>query len=181
MPATLTRSLRGALAGAVAASVWAAQQPLDRRVFGVPYDDAELLGRWVAPSGPWQPIGLVMHLGNGALFGALYANTAPSMPVPPALRGPVAGLVEHLLTWPGTAVIQHVHPARRELPTLWGSSRAFAQATWRHLLFGTVLGEIERRLNPPARPVPPIDGATASTNGHGRVEKLATPLGPAAP
>ncbi len=181
MSATLNRSLRGALAGAVAASVWAAQQPLDRRVFGVPYDDAELLGRWVTPSGPWQPIGLAMHLGNGALFGALYANVAPSLPVPPVLRGPAAGLVEHLLTWPGTAVIQRVHPARSDLPTLWGSSRAFAQATWRHLLFGAVLGEVERRLNPPPAPVPPIDGATASTNGHGRVERLATPLGPAAP
>ena len=40
-----TRTLRGALAGAAAAAVWAAQQPLDKRVFGVDYDDAELLGR----------------------------------------------------------------------------------------------------------------------------------------
>jgi hypothetical protein len=29
------RTARGALAGAVAAGVWAAQQPLDMRVFGV--------------------------------------------------------------------------------------------------------------------------------------------------
>ena len=181
MSATLTRSLRGALAGAVAASVWAAQQPLDRRVFGVPYDDAELLGRWVTRSGSWQPVGLAMHIGNGALFGAVYANVAPSLPVPPVLRGPLAGLVEHLLTWPGTAVLERVHPARSELPELWGSHRAFAQAAWRHLLFGAVLGEAERRLNPPLRPVQAIDGETASTNGHGRVERLATPLGPAAP
>src|ERR1041384_4108223 len=98
MPATLPRTLRGALAGAAAASVWILQQPLDRRVFGVPYDDAELLGRWIAPSGPWQPLGLAMHLGNGALFGAVYANVAPSLPVPRGLRGPMAGMVEHLLT-----------------------------------------------------------------------------------
>ena len=39
-----TRTLRGALAGAAAAAVWAAQQPLDKRVFGVDYDDVELLG-----------------------------------------------------------------------------------------------------------------------------------------
>jgi hypothetical protein len=38
------RTLRGALAGAVAAGVWAAQQPLDKRAFGVAYDDCELLG-----------------------------------------------------------------------------------------------------------------------------------------
>ena len=42
-----TRTLRGALAGAAAAAVWAAQQPLDQRVFGVDYDDVELLGRFV--------------------------------------------------------------------------------------------------------------------------------------
>ena len=44
MASTRTRTLRGALAGAAAAAVWAAQQPLDQRVFGVDYDDAELLG-----------------------------------------------------------------------------------------------------------------------------------------
>jgi hypothetical protein len=84
-----TRSLRGALAGAAAAAVWAAQQPLDRRVFGVAYDDTEVLGRWVVPSGGgWQPAGVAFHLVNGAVFGAAYANVAPSLPVPAGLRGP---------------------------------------------------------------------------------------------
>ena len=32
-------------AGAVGAAVWAAQQPLDKRVFGCDYDDVELLGK----------------------------------------------------------------------------------------------------------------------------------------
>jgi hypothetical protein len=36
------RTGRGALAGAAAAGVWALQQPLDQRVFGVRYDDTEL-------------------------------------------------------------------------------------------------------------------------------------------
>ena len=39
MSSTATRTLRGALAGAAAAAVWAVQQPLDRRVFDFPYDD----------------------------------------------------------------------------------------------------------------------------------------------
>jgi hypothetical protein len=172
-----TRTIRGALAGAAAAAVWAAQQPLDRRVFGVAYDDTELLGRWVVPAGGgWQPAGVALHLFNGALFGAAYANVAPSVPVPPALRGPLAGLAEHLATWPGTAVLDRVHPARAELPQLWGSGRAFAQATWRHVLFGLVLGELERRLNPPDDLVAPVDDAVISTNGHGSVEHVVTPL-----
>jgi hypothetical protein len=175
-----TRTLRGALAGAAAAAVWAVQQPLDRRLFGVAYDDTELLGRWVVPSGTWQPAGVALHLVNGAVFGAAYANVSPSLPLPPVLRGPAAGLAEHLATWPGTAVLPRVHPAGSDLPQLWGSGRAFAQATWRHLLFGFVLGELERRLNPPDEPPAPVDDVTASTNGHGSVEHLVAP-GPSQP
>ena len=178
MSATATRTLRGALAGAAAAAVWAVQQPLDRRVFGVPYDDTELLGRLVVRSGGWQAAGLGLHLANGALFGALYANVAPSLPVPAVLRGPLAGLAEHLATWPGAAVVDRMHPARSDLPQLWGSSRAFAQAAWRHALFGLVLGELERRLNPPEEIGPGVDDTVVSTNGHGSAEHLATPAGP---
>jgi len=176
MSITATRTLRGALAGAAAAAVWAAQQPLDRRVFGVPYDDTELLGRWVVRSERWQPAGIALHLANGAVFGAGYANVAPSLPVPAALRGPLAGLAEHLTTWPATAVVDRFHPARGQLPRLWGSGRAFAQAAWRHALFGFVLGELERRLNPPEGITVPVDDKVVSTNGHGSVEHVVAPL-----
>ncbi len=165
-----TRTLRGALAGAAAAAVWAAQQPLDQRVFGVAYDDVELLGRFVTDGRAAYPIGLAMHLANGAVFGALYANAGRALPVPAVLRGPLAGLAEHLATWPGTAALSRVHPAAGDLPELWGSGTAFAQATWRHLLFGTVLGELERRLNPPDSEPRPIDPAAAASNGHGSAE-----------
>jgi hypothetical protein len=166
-----TRTLRGALAGAAAAAVWAAQQPLDQRVFGVRYDDAELLGRWVTRSdGAWRPAGLAIHVANGALFGAVFSAVAPSLPVHPALRGPLAGLAEHLATWPGTAVLPRVHPSGERLPQLWGSGRAFAQATWRHVLFGFVLGELERRLNPP--PLEPVSDEAVASNGHGSAAHL---------
>jgi len=168
-----TRTLRGALAGATAAAVWAAQQPLDKRVFGVDYDDAELLGRLVRARGAAaQPVGLALHVANGALFGALYANVAPSLPGPHALRGAAAGLAEHLATWPGTLVIDRLDLSRRGFPKLWGDPRAFAQATWRHLLFGAVLGELERRLNPPETEPEPVDAAAVASNGHGSAEHL---------
>ena len=163
-----TRILRGALAGSVAAGAWLAQQPLDRRVFGFEHDDAGLLADLVHRP---LPVGVALHLQNGAVFGALYAGLAPSLPVPRALRGPLAGLAEHFITWPSTALVA---------PRLWNSPRAFAQATWRHLLFGFVLGELERRLNPPERALGPVDEVVASTNGHGSVEHLVTP-GPAQP
>lgn len=168
-----TRILNGAVAGAAAAAVWGVQQGLDRRVFGVAYDDTELLGKLVTRGPAWPLAGAVLHLANGALFGALYANVVSGVPAPAWARGPLAGLAEHLASWPGTRVTDRLHPARRELPRLWGDHRAFAQATWRHLLFGTVLGELERRLN---RPGPsaraPIDDETAQTNGHGSIEHL---------
>src|SRR5215218_9047581 len=53
-----TRTLRGALAGAAGAAVWAAQSPLDKRVFGVDYDDVELLGKLVTRDPAWHPIGI---------------------------------------------------------------------------------------------------------------------------
>ena len=167
-----TRTLRGALAGGVAAAVWAAQQPLDKRVFGIDYDDADLLGRFVAPGRAGYLAGLGLHVANGALFGALYARVAPGLPLPRGLRGPLAGLAEHAATWPATLLLDRV-PAWEPLPRLWGSWRPFAQAAWRHLLFGTVLGELERRLNPAEVEAEPVDDATVATNGHGPAEHMA--------
>lgn len=166
-----TRTLNGALAGALAAGVWALQQPLDKLVFRCRYDDVELLGRAVRNGPGWYPAGLALHLQNGALFGAVYANVAPALPLPPPLRGPAAALAEHLALWPLTSLCDRAHPARDELPTLAGNRRAFAQATWRHLLFGFVLGALERRLSAEEDatvPGPPPDYAS---NGHGSLDR----------
>ena len=171
MAATSAQTARGALAGAIAAGIWVAQQPLDKAVFGVQYDDAELLGKAVTRGPAWLPIGTAMHVANGALFGAVYARLAPSVPGPAVARGAAAGMAEHLATWPLTLLIDERHPARDEMPKLAGNGRAFAQATWRHLLFGFVLGELERRLNPPEPPPLPPYLATVSSNGHGDIEQ----------
>ena len=138
-------SARGALCGAAAAALWALQQPLDKRVFGVAFDDVELLGKAVTRGPRWRAVGTAWHVANGAAFGAVYAPLAArATRLPSWSRGPVAALGEHLLSWPATAVTDRFHPARAELPKLARSPRAFAVATWRHLLFGTVLGELER-------------------------------------
>lgn len=161
------RSLNGALAGAIAAAVWAAQQPLDRRVFGVPYDDAELVGKLVTRGPAWPVVGAALHAQNGALFGAVYAQAKPFLPGPAPVRGALAGLAEHFATWPLTALVDRHHPARDDLPPLFGSGRALAQATWRHLLFGAVLGVLEDRLNAERHEEPPV---VASSNGYGRLD-----------
>jgi hypothetical protein len=150
-----SRTLRGALAGGVAAAAWLAQQPLDKRVFGCDYDDARLLSRLV---GGDPAVGALLHIQNGIVFGAVYANVARRIPVPAFLRGPVAALAEHVTSWPAIVLVE---------PALAGNGRAFAQGAWRHLLFGVLMGELERRLNPPAGPLRPVDDAAVASNGHG--------------
>ena len=165
-----TRTLRGAISGAVAAAVWGLQQPADKRVFDCDYDDVELLGKAVTRGEGWYPIGFGIHMANGAMFGAVYANVAPSMPIPAALRGPAAALFEHVALWPLGAVTDSLHPARHDLPKLRGNRVAFLQATWRHLLFGLVLGELERRVNREPEPEPEQPVTDYSSNGHGSLE-----------
>ena len=150
------RMLRGALAGGVAAGAWALQQPLDKLLARCSYDDVELLGRAVVPRAGrerWYPLGLALHVQNGALFGAVYAGAVgPALAaggVPAWARAPLVAQAENFGLWPLGRLSDRFHPARADLPRLTGNRRALAQATWRHLLFGVVLGELERRLNPP--------------------------------
>ncbi len=158
--------------------MWGLQQPIDKRVFPTGYDDVELLGKAVTRGGGWFPVGFAMHMGSGAAFGAGYANLAGTLPLPPPLRGPALALFEHVALWPLTAVTDRLHPAREELPKLAGNRSAFAQATWRHLLFGVVLGELERRVNAAPETAPPEPQAAYSSNGHGSLEHAVTVTGP---
>ncbi len=166
------RTVRGALAGTVAAAVWAAQQPLDKRAFASRYDDVELLGKAVTRGPGWYPVGLAAHCVAGALFGAVYANVAPMVPLPSWGRGLVAGMAENFGLWPLGRVTDRLHPARDELPRLTGNRRALAQATWRHLIFALVLSELERRLNAPGEELPASFEGVVSSNGHGSLEQV---------
>jgi hypothetical protein len=167
----LRRSMNGAIAGAAGAAVWAAQQPLDKRLFDSEYDDVELLGKLVTREDHWPAVGLALHLQNGALFGAAYSQARAFIPGPPATRGVVAALVENFGLWPLSRWSDRLHPARKSLAPLAGNRRALAQATWRHLVFGVVMGEIERRLNAPDEYEPP--GVPVASNGRGNIEHAA--------
>jgi hypothetical protein len=140
-------SLRAAVAGAVATAVMTLEQPLDKRLFDSRYDDVEILGKLVTRGDHWRPIGVALHVQNGAFFGVAYARLKPSLTGPPVVRGLLVGLVEHVAVWPLTAVFDRYHPARDELPKLATSWRAFGQATVRHAVFGIVLGLLEDALN----------------------------------
>ena len=61
---------------------------------------------------------------------------------------------------------------RKDLEPLTNNRRAFAQAAWRHLLFGVVLAELERRLNDETE-FEPLERVPISSNGHGNIEHAA--------
>jgi hypothetical protein len=165
------RALRGAAAGAIAGVIWAAQQDVDKRVFGIDYDDTELLGKFVTRGAAWRPIGIALHVANGAAFGAVYATVTPRVSGPGWAKGAAAGLAENFVSWPLVSLVDDFHPARKELPDLKGNQAALAQATWRHLLFGFVLGALEERFN--GAPSDRRGTATppASSNGHGDISR----------
>jgi hypothetical protein len=166
----MRRSVGGAVAGGLAAAVWAAQQPLDKRAFACGYDDVELLGKAVTTGPAWHAVGVAMHIQNGMVFGASYAALRPLLPGPPVAWGMAAGLIEHVALWPLGRLVDRYHPARKELTPLTGNRRAFAQAAWRHALFGLVMGVVEARLNDRSADEPPAP-VPADSNGHGSIEQ----------
>jgi len=52
---------RAAAAGAVAALVWAAQEPLDRRALRYDYSDVAVLGKALVRGGGWRAIGQLLN------------------------------------------------------------------------------------------------------------------------
>jgi hypothetical protein len=136
---------RAALAGAAAATAWAAVQPLDKRIFGCDYSDVALLGKAVTRSRVWPLAGLAVHAGNGAMFGLAFRELQVRTGYEPRRLALTLALAEHVALYPLNAVVDRSHPARGEKgvpPDLFTSPRAFAQATFRHALFGVLLGRL---------------------------------------
>jgi len=119
--------VRAAAAGSVAAVVWGLQEPLDQRIFGCDYSDVLFLGRGR------RSVGFVVHAANGALFGLAFDAVRGRVDVDQRRLALALAIGEHLALWPFISLVD------RSLVT---SPRAFAQATYRHALFGFVLGRL---------------------------------------
>jgi hypothetical protein len=118
---------RAATAGAVAAVVWGLQEPLDQLVFGCDYSDVAFLGRGR------RSVGFFLHVANGAVFGLAFDVVRRRVNVDQRKLALELAVAEHIVLWP---LIRFVDP---DLTT---SPRAFAQATYRHALFGFILGRL---------------------------------------
>ena len=129
----------------LAAAAWAAAEPGVARLVGTPagYSDVRLLGAPLTGGGArWREVGLAAHLVNGAVFGTLFAAAGG--------RGWKQGLAvaqaENLMLWPAMAVIDRIHPDRRNgtWPPLARNGRVFVYEAAVHALFGGVLGLLVR-------------------------------------
>ena len=144
-----TRALDGAVAGVVAAAAWAASEPALRRLVRTPFSDVRLLGRTVTSTKAWPVAGVALHLANGALFGVGFRRAG--------LRGVRAGVaaaqLENLVLWPVFAIVDRVHPDRRDgsWPPLVRNRRVAAYEVATHALFGAVLGALTPRRRLSAR------------------------------
>src|SRR5437773_11692070 len=113
--------MRAARAGAVAATVWGLQEPLDRRLFRCDYSDVRLVG------------GLWVHALNGALFGLAFDAVRRRTNFEQTRLAVALAVAEHSALWPLLGVLE---------PRVARNPRAFVQGAYRHALFGLILGRL---------------------------------------
>jgi hypothetical protein len=140
----LTGRLRAAGAGAVAATVWGLVEPLDQRLFRCDYSDIAVLGKGITRGLHWRLAGFALHAANGALFGLAFDELRRRLRTNPRRLAVGLAFAEHVTLYPLCYFVDRYHPARGEpgIPPLLSNPRAFVQATWRHALFGAVLGRL---------------------------------------
>lgn len=135
---------RAAAAGATAAVVWGLLEPLDQRLFRSNYSDVAVLGKLVTRGRGWRLVGFAWHAANGAAFGLFYDKVRQLTNADRRRLALGLALAEHVALYPLSALIDRYHPARGEpgVPPLLRNPRAFAQAGFRHAVFGYVLGRL---------------------------------------
>ena len=128
-----------------AAAAWAVAEPLASRLLRPPpgYSDVRLLGAVVTQGRAWRPVGVALHLGNGAVFGLVFERLGGRG----VGQGMLAAQVENLALWPSMALADRLHPDRESgvWPPLLGKGRVFAYEAAVHGVFGAVLGLLLRR------------------------------------
>ena len=135
--------LKAVAAGSLAALVWGALEPLDRRLFRHDYSDIAVLGKAFTQGPGWRPLGFAIHALNRAIFGAVYYEVARRVSRDRRRLALELALLEHAMLFPLGTLVDRYHPARGEPGVVkLFSMPAFAQATVRHALFGAVLGAL---------------------------------------
>ena len=105
----------------LAATIWGLQEPIDRRIFRCDHSDIAFLGKAVTRGRRWRAAGFAVH------------ELRARVPVAPRKLAVAAAIGEHTVLYPLFYFID------RPLLT---NPRTFAQQTWRHALFGYLLGRL---------------------------------------
>ena len=132
--------MRGAVAGAIAAAVWAVAEPSLGRAFGTPFSDVRLLGGMATRGRLWPLAGVALHVGNGAAFGWAFERLGGR----DIKRGVAVAEIENLVLWPAMAIVDRIHPDRRDgtWPRLLFDPRTFSYEAMTHAIFGAALGAL---------------------------------------
>jgi hypothetical protein len=134
---------RSVAAGALAATAWGLAEPLDQRLLRCDYSDVALLGKAVTRR-HWRAAGFAIHAVNGATFGLVFHELRDRLHTDSRRLALGLALTEHAAFYPLCYFVDRHHPARGEpgVPPLLTNPRAYVQATWRHALFGALLGRL---------------------------------------
>ena len=97
------------------------------RLFRCDYSDTALLGRGN------RVLGFAVHAANGAAFGLFFDAVRERVDIDQRRLALALALAESTLSWPFIAIVDR---------NLVRSRRGFAQATYRHALFGIILGRL---------------------------------------
>src|SRR6478735_3994607 len=131
------RTLRAAAAGAAAAGFWAALEPGLRGFSHSPHSEPRLVGRMLAPERYWLPVGLGVHLLNGAAFGMLFDRLGGRGIVPAV----AAAQIENACLWPALRIVDALHPdvCDGTWPELAQDSSVLVHEVAGHVVFGVAL------------------------------------------
>ena len=127
--------LKPTVAGAVAATIWGALEPLDQRVFRWSYSDVAVLGKAFTRGPGWRPLGFGLHAVNGAIFGLVFDKARRHTNVDGRRLALGLALVEHMTLYPLGHLVNRYHPAR-------GGAGRGPLGLVRHALFGLLLGRL---------------------------------------
>jgi hypothetical protein len=96
-------------------------------VFRCDYSDVELVGLG------GRSVGFFVHAANGAVFGLAFDALRRRVDVDQQRLALALAVAEHVTLWPLMGLVD---------PATMKSPRAFLQGTYRHALFGLVLGRL---------------------------------------
>jgi len=136
------RDLHAAVAGATAAAVWIAVEPVTRRLTGGSHRELRLISGTLAGKRGGTALGLAVHLANGAVFGVAFRRLGGHG----VRQAVIAAQAENAILWPGMAIVDRVHPDVRSgaWPMLVADRGAILQEIGGHVVFGAVLGALLR-------------------------------------